>query len=69
MKKICSVCNGNGFIRVPYEQAREEVTARCDTCDCEGEREWFSFRLSLDKYTCDWDNIHYIRDLKDYLLL
>ena len=39
------------------------------TCDCEGEREWFSFRLSFDKYTCDWDNIHYIRDLKDYLLL
>ena len=32
-KVICPECNGNGFIRVPYEQAREEITARCDTCE------------------------------------
>ena len=23
-KKICDVCKGNGFVRVPYEQSREE---------------------------------------------
>jgi len=38
-------------------------------CDCEGDKEWFSFRLSLDTYTCDWDDIHYMRELKDFLLL
>ncbi len=26
-EKICDVCNGNGFVRVPYEEAREEVWA------------------------------------------
>ena len=36
-KVICPECKGNGFIRVPYELAREEITARCDTCKCEGE--------------------------------
>ena len=36
-KVICPECKGNGYIRVPYEQAREEITARCDTCECEGE--------------------------------
>ena len=34
-KVICPECKGNGFIRVPYELAREEITARCDTCKCE----------------------------------
>ena len=24
VKKICTVCNGNGFVRVPFEQAKEE---------------------------------------------
>ena len=28
-KIICKVCNGNGFVRVPYEQAREEQFADC----------------------------------------
>ena len=36
-KVICPECKGNGYIRVPYELAREEITARCDTCKCEGE--------------------------------
>ncbi len=38
-KVICSVCNGNGFIRVPYEQAREEQFANCDFCNSQGEIE------------------------------
>ena len=39
MKKICSVCNGNGFVRVPFEQAREEQWADCDFCNNQGEIE------------------------------
>ena len=38
-KVICSVCHGNGFIRVPYEQAREEQFADCDFCNNQGEIE------------------------------
>ena len=36
-KKICEECKGNGFIRVPYKQAYEEMWANCETCDNEGE--------------------------------
>ena len=36
---MCSVCNGNGFVRVPYEQAREEQFADCDFCNSQGEIE------------------------------
>ena len=39
MKKICSVCNGNGFVRVPFEQSREEQWADCDFCNNQGEIE------------------------------
>ena len=39
IKKICSVCNGNGFVRVPFEQAREEQWADCDFCKNQGEIE------------------------------
>ena len=38
-KVICSVCNGNGFVRVPFEQAREEQWADCDFCNSQGEIE------------------------------
>ena len=36
-KVICSVCNGNCFVRIPYEQAREEQWADCDFCNNQGE--------------------------------
>ena len=36
-KVICSVCNGNGFVRVPYEQVRDEQWANCDFCHSHGE--------------------------------
>ena len=39
IKKICSVCNGNGFVKVPYSEAREEVWADCDFCKNQGEIE------------------------------
>lgn len=34
---ICDECKGNGFVRVPYETAKEEVTVNCDKCNSEGE--------------------------------
>ena len=36
IKKICEDCQGNGFIRVPYKEAHEEMWANCDTCENEG---------------------------------
>ena len=41
MKKkiICSVCNGNGFVKVPYEEAKEEQWADCEFCNNQGEIE------------------------------
>ena len=38
-KVIRSVCNGNGFVRVPYEQVREEQWADCEFCNNQGEIE------------------------------
>ena len=38
-KVICSVCKGNGFIRIPYEQTYEEQWADCDFCNNQGEIE------------------------------
>jgi len=36
-KIICPECKGNGYVRIPYDQAREEQWANCDACDSEGE--------------------------------
>ena len=38
-KVICKVCNGNGFVRIPYEQVREEQWADCEFCNNQGEVE------------------------------
>jgi len=38
-KVICSVCNGNGFVRIPYDQVREEQWADCEFCNNQGEIE------------------------------
>ena len=54
MKKICSVCNGNGFIRVPYRLTKEEVTAQCGVCDSEGE----IYADERDDIYIDSDGIH-----------
>ena len=35
-KIICPDCKGNGFIRVDYALAREEMHAKCETCNYEG---------------------------------
>jgi len=53
-KIICPSCRGNGFIRVPYEIAKEEVHAQCETCDSEGE-------INADKaddVIIDTDGVH-----------
>ena len=36
-KIICPHCKGNGYIRVPYQLAEEEITAQCGICNSEGE--------------------------------
>ncbi len=36
-KEICKECNGNGYTRVPYHLAKEEIWADWDTCDSQGE--------------------------------
>ena len=36
-KIICPTCKGNGYVRIPYRLAKEEVTAQCGVCDSEGE--------------------------------
>ena len=46
-KIFCPKCKGNGFYRVPYHQAKEEVHAQCDDCERTGEL-WID-----DKFTPD----------------
>ena len=36
-KVICPTCKGNGYIRIPFKLAREEINAQCGVCDSEGE--------------------------------
>jgi RecJ-like exonuclease len=51
---VCPECKGNGFVKVPYEQAREEQHANCTTCGAQGE--------VLDK-----DTEKYVEELKKKL--
>ena len=37
IKIFCPKCKGNGFYRVPYHQAMEEVHAQCEDCERTGE--------------------------------
>ena len=32
-KVTCPNCKGNGYVRVPYELAKEEVIIQCGVCD------------------------------------
>ena len=36
-KVICPECKGNGYLRLPYHLAKEEVTVQCDMCKSQGE--------------------------------
>jgi DnaJ-class molecular chaperone len=46
-KIFCPKCKGNGFYRVPYAQAGEEVHAQCDDCERTGEL-WVDQDTTLD---------------------
>jgi len=56
-KIICPNCKGNGYIRVPYRLAEEEVTAQCSVCDSQGEVD----ADSVDDIIIDADGIHRIQ--------
>jgi len=51
---ICPSCKGNGYIRIPYKLAKEEVTAQCGVCDSEGEID----AEQRDDLYIDSDGIH-----------
>jgi len=53
-KIICPHCKGNGYIRVPYQLAKEEVTAQCSVCDSQGEID----AEQRDDLYVDVDGIH-----------
>ena len=54
-KKVpCPHCKGNGYIRVPYELAKEEVTVQCSICNSQGEVD----ADSVDDIIIDADGIH-----------
>ena len=53
-KVICPTCKGNGFVRIPYRLAKEEVTAQCGVCDSQGEVDV----ESVDDIIIDSDGIH-----------
>ena len=53
-KIICPTCKGNGYVRIPYKLAKEEVTAQCGVCDSEGEID----ASEVDDIIIDSDGIH-----------
>tara|TARA_R100000805_G_C3556209_1_gene66488 strand:- start:155 stop:349 length:195 start_codon:yes stop_codon:yes gene_type:complete len=53
-KIICPTCKGNGYVRIPYRLAREEVVAQCGVCDSEGEID----AEKADNVYVDSDGIH-----------
>ena len=53
-KIICPTCKGNGYIRIPYKLAREEVTAQCSVCKSQGEID----ESTLDTIIVDADGLH-----------
>jgi len=53
-KIICPECKGNGYVRIPYQLAKEEVTAQCGICDSEGEVD----AESIDEIIIDSNGIH-----------
>jgi len=56
-KIICPECKGNGYVRIPYQLAKEEVTAQCGVCDSQGEVD----AESVDGLVIDTEGIHRIQ--------
>jgi DnaJ-class molecular chaperone len=45
-KLTCPDCNGNGFTRIPYHLAKEEIWASCEECNTKGyipENKWDTY--------------------------
>ena len=53
-KVTCPNCKGNGYVRVPYELAKEEVIIQCGACDSQGEID----ADKVDDVVVDADGIH-----------
>jgi len=53
-KVTCPTCKGNGFVRIPYKLAKEEVIVQCGVCDSEGEIN----AAEVDDIIIDSDGIH-----------
>jgi DnaJ-class molecular chaperone len=53
-KVICPTCKGNGFIKVPFKLAKEEIVAQCTVCDSQGEID----ADKVDNIVIDSDGIH-----------
>ena len=53
-KVICPTCKGNGYIRIPYRLAKEEITAQGGVGDSEGELD----ADKVDNIIVDADGIH-----------
>jgi|TARA_R110001599_G_scaffold62582_2_gene174189 DnaJ-class molecular chaperone len=53
-KVICPTCKGNGFIKVPFKLAKEDIVAQCTVCDSQGEID----ADKVDNIVIDSDGIH-----------
>ena len=53
-KVSCPNCKGNGFVRVPYELAKEEVVVQCGVCESQGEVN----ADEIDNIVVDSDGVH-----------
>ena len=54
IKVPCPNCKGNGFVRVPYELAKEEVIVQCGVCESQGEVN----ADEIDNIVVDSDGVH-----------
>ena len=53
-KVICPTCKGNGFIKIPFKLAKEDIVAQCTVCDSQGEID----ADKVDNIVIDSDGIH-----------
>ena len=53
-KVICPTCKGNGFIKVRFKLAKEDIVAQCTVCDSQGEID----ADKVDNIVIDSDGIH-----------
>jgi|TARA_R110001599_G_scaffold280567_1_gene481793 DnaJ-class molecular chaperone len=54
IKTVCPTCKGNGYIKVPYKLAKEDIVAQCTVCNSQGEID----ANKVDDIIIDADGIH-----------